>query len=126
MKKVISTTKAPAAIGPYSQGIQVGNMLFTSGQIPLDPTTGEIVGTTIEEQAHQVFENIKSIIEEAGGTMDNVIKTVCFMDNLADFAKVNAIYDEYFNEGSYPARSAVEVAALPKGALLEIETIVAL
>ncbi|MEG0291655.1 MAG: RidA family protein [Anaerovoracaceae bacterium] len=123
MKKIISTDKAPAAIGPYSQAITVSNMIFTSGQIPLDPQTGEIVGTTIEEQTHQVFKNLSAIVYEAGGDMDSIIKTTCFIKDMANFAKVNEIYGQYFAEGTYPARSAVEVARLPKDVMVEIEAI---
>ena len=110
MKKIISTTNAPAAIGPYSQAIDCGNFLVTSGQVPFDPATGEFVP-------------IKAILTEAGLTMDNVVKTTVFLQNMGDFAAMNAVYAEFFTEGQYPARSAVEVGALPKGALVEIETI---
>ena len=120
MKKIISTTNAPAAIGPYSQAIDCGNFLVTSGQIPFDPATGEFVPGGITEQTRQVLTNIKAILTEAGLTMDNVVKTTVFLQNMGDFAAMNA---EFFTEGQYPARSAVEVGALPKGALVEIETI---
>lgn len=123
MRRIISTNKAPAAIGPYSQVNVFGNMVFASGQIPLDPETGEIVGTTIEEQTHQVLKNVKALVEAAGSSMDKVLKTTVFIKNMDDFAKMNAIYAEYFKEGSYPSRSAVEVARLPKDVLVEIETI---
>ena len=123
MRKVISTPKAPAAIGPYSQANIYGNMIFASGQIPLDPETGEIVGTTVEEQTHQVLTNVKNLIEAAGSSMDKVLKTTVFIKNMDDFAKMNSVYAEYFKEGSYPSRSAVEVARLPKDVLVEIETI---
>lgn len=123
MRKVISTPKAPAAIGPYSQANIYGNMIFASGQIPLDPETGEIVGTTIEEQTHQVLTNVKNLIEAAGSSMDKVLKTTVFIKNMDDFAKMNSVYAEYFKEGFYPSRSAVEVARLPKDVLVEIETI---
>lgn len=123
MKKIIATKKAPAAIGPYSQAIELDNLVFTSGQIPLNPETGEIVEGGITEQARQVFENIKAIVTAAGLTMDDIVKTTCFLQNIEDFAAVNEVYGEYFNEGDYPARSALEVANLPKGALLEIEAI---
>lgn len=126
MKKIISTTNAPAAIGPYSQAIDCGNFLVTSGQIPFDPATGEFVPGGITEQTRQVLTNIwicKAILTEAGLTMDNVVKTTVFLQNMGDFAAMNAVYAEFFTEGQYPARSAVEVGALPKGALVEIETI---
>lgn len=123
MKKIIATTKAPGAIGPYSQGITAGNLVFTSGQIPLDPESGQIVGTTIEEQTHQVFKNLTAVLYEGGSDLDMVIKTTCFIKDMNNFAKVNSIYDEYFKEGSFPARSAVEVARLPKDVMVEIEAI---
>ncbi len=123
MRKIVSTTAAPAAIGPYSQGNIFGNLLFTSGQIPLDPATGQIVGTTVEEQTEQVFKNIKAILEEAGSSLDKVLKTTVFIKDMNDFAKINEIYGKFFTEGSYPSRSAVEVARLPKDVLVEIETI---
>jgi len=123
MRKIVSTTAAPAAIGPYSQGNVFGNLIFTSGQIPLNPETGEIVGTTIEEQTVQVFKNIQAILEEAGSSFDKVLKTTVFIKDMNDFTKMNGIYANYFSEGSYPSRSAVEVARLPKDVLVEIETI---
>lgn len=118
----ISTKKAPAAIGPYSQAIRVGNIVYTSGQIPLDPATGAFVEGGIKEQTRQALTNIKAILEEAGTSMDNVVKTTVFMANMDDFADMNAVYAEFFTE-PYPARSAVAVKALPKGALIEIEVI---
>ena len=123
MKNVISTTNAPAAIGPYSQAIDCGAFLITSGQVPFDPATGVIVEGGIEEQTRQSLNNVKAILEAAGLTMDNVVKTTVFLQNMGDFAAMNAVYAEFFTEGQYPARSAVEVAALPKGALVEIKTI---
>ncbi len=123
MRKIVSTKAAPAAIGPYSQGNILGNLIFTSGQVPLDPATGEIVGKTIEEQTKQVFENIKAILEEAGSSLDKVLKTTVFMDDIKDFAAMNSVYAQYFTQGSYPSRSAFEVAKLPKDALVEIEVI---
>ena len=119
----ISTKDAPAAIGPYSQAIDCGAFLITSGQVPFDPATGVIVEGGIEEQTRQSLNNVKAILEAAGLTMDNVVKTTVFLQNMGDFAAMNAVYAEFFTEGQYPARSAVEVAALPKGALVEIETI---
>ena len=125
MKKIIATTNAPGAIGPYSQAIACGSILITSGQVPIDPATGEFVPGGISEQTRQSLTNIKAILAEAGLTMDNVIKTTVFLQNMGDFAAMNAVYAEFFSEGSYPARSAVEVAKLPKGALVEIEAICA-
>ena len=123
MRKIVSTKAAPAAIGPYSQGNIFGNLLFTSGQVPLDPETGTVVGTTIEEQTEQVLKNVKAILEEAGSSLDKVLKTTVFIKDMNDFAAMNSIYAKYFTEGSYPSRSAVEVARLPKDVLVEIETI---
>ena len=124
MKKVISTSKAPAAIGPYSQAIQVGNLVFASGQIPIDPATGNFVAGGVREQARQSLTNVKAILDEAGLTLDNVVKTTVFLADMHDFADVNAVYAEFFAE-PYPARSAVAVKTLPKGALVEIEVIAA-
>ena len=123
--KVISTKKAPAAIGPYSQAIQVGNLIYTSGQIPIDPVTGNIVEGGIKEQTRQSLTNIQAILEEAGLTMGNVVKTIVFMADMADFADMNSVYAEFFSE-PYPARSAVAVKSLPKGALVEIEVVAGL
>lgn len=123
MKKAIATKKAPAAIGPYAQGNIVGSMIFASGQIPLDPETGTIVPGGIEEQTKQSLSNIKAILEEAGSSMDKVIKTTVFIKNMDDFGAMNAVYGTFFKEGAYPSRSAVEVARLPKDALVEIEVI---
>ena len=128
MSKVISTPKAPAAVGPYSQAIQVSevtDIIFTSGQLGLIPETGEFAEGGVEAQARQALENIKAVLSEAGLTMKNVVKTTVLLADIADFAAVNAIYAEYFEEGSYPARSAFQVAALPKGGLVEIETVAA-
>ena len=120
--KVISTIKAPAAIGPYSQAIYVGNLVFTSGQIPIDPATGIIVEGGIREQTRQSLSNVKAILESAGLTMGNVVKTTVFMADMNDFAEMNSVYAEFFAE-PYPARSAVAVKTLPKGALVEIEVV---
>ena len=120
--KAISTTKAPAAIGPYSQAIYVGNLVYTSGQIPIDPATGTIVEGGINEQTRQSLTNVKAILESAGLTMGNVVKTTVFLADMNDFAEMNSVYSEFFAE-PYPARSAVAVKALPKGALVEIEVI---
>jgi len=121
--KVISTKKAPAAIGPYSQAIQVGNLVYTSGQIPIDPSTGAFVEGGIKEQTRQSLTNVKAILEEVGLSMNNVVKTTVFMADMNDFAEMNSIYAEFFSE-PYPARSAIAVKTLPKGALVEIEVIV--
>ena len=118
----IGTKKAPAAIGPYSQAIQVGNLIYTSGQIPIDPATGEFAKGGIKEQTRQSLTNVKAILEEAGLSMNNVVKTTVFMADMGDFAEMNAVYAEFFTE-PYPARSAVAVKTLPKGALVEIEVI---
>lgn len=122
--KSVHTEKAPAAIGPYSQGIIVGGMLYTSGQIPVDPATGKIA-ETVEAQAEQVFKNISEIVKEAGADMSKVVKTTVFIKNMEDFAKINEVYAKFFTE-PYPARSCVEVARLPKDVLLEAEAIVEL
>ena len=122
MKKVISTGKAPSAIGPYSQAIQVGNLVYTSGQIPIDPATGAFVEGGIKEQTRRSLLNVKAVIEEAGLTMGDVVKTTVFMADMNDFADMNSVYAEFFSE-PYPARSAVAVKTLPKGALVEIEVV---
>ena len=123
MSKVISTDKAPAAIGPYSQAIEVNGMVFTSGVIPVDPQTGGSPAT-IEEQANQAFSNLKNLIEASGATIDKVIKTTVFIKEMNDFGKINEIYATYFKE-PFPARSCVEVARLPKDVMLEVEAVVA-
>ena len=120
-KEIISTSKAPGAIGPYSQANKIGNLIFTSGQIPLVPATGELV-TDIEGATKQCLENVKAILEEAGSSLDKVVKTVVFIKNMDDFALVNEVYGQYFVNNK-PARSCVEVARLPKDALIEIEAI---
>lgn len=123
MSKVISTDKAPAAIGPYSQAIEVNGMVFTSGVIPVDPQTG-VIPATIEEQANQAFSNLRNLIEASGATIDKVIKTTVFIKEMNDFGKINEIYATYFKE-PFPARSCVEVARLPKNVMLEVEAVVA-
>lgn len=120
-KEIISTDKAPAAIGPYSQAIRVGEMLYTSGVIPVNPKTGGLPSGT-DVQAEQAFSNLKNLIEEAGSSMDKVVKTTVFIKNMDDFAEINEIYAKYFTE-PFPARSCVEVARLPKDVLLEVEAI---
>ena len=122
--KQISTNNAPAAIGPYSQAIVTGGMLFCSGQIPIDPATGNIP-EGVEAQAEQALTNVKNLIEATGSSIDNVVKTTVFIKNMDDFAKINEIYAKYFTE-PFPARSCVEVARLPKDVLLEVEAIVEL
>ena len=120
-KEIISTKKAPGAIGPYSQAVKVGNMVYTSGQLGINPETGELA-EDLAAQAHQVFKNLKAVLEEAGASMNHVVKTLVFLADMNDFLAVNDIYKEYFTD-NYPARSAVEVARLPKDAKLEIEAI---
>lgn len=122
MKKVIATTKAPAAIGPYNQAIQIGNMLFASGQLGLDPATGNFPEGGVKEQTIQSFQNVKAILEEAGFSINDVVKTTVFLADMADFAAMNEIYASQF-EGDFPARSAVAVKTLPKNALVEVEVI---
>ena len=119
---IVATPNAPAAIGPYVQGQIVNGFLFASGQIPLDPDTGEMVGTTIEEQTAQVMKNVSAILAAAGADFDSVIKTTCFLSDMANFVPFNEEYAKWFGDIK-PARSAVEVAALPKGALVEVEVI---
>ena len=121
MSTEVHTDKAPAAIGPYSQAIVTGSLVFTSGQIPLDPASGTIVGTTIAEQTHQVCKNLGALLEQAGTGFDKVIKTTCFLSDMSDFAKFNEIYAQYFT--SKPARSCVAAKALPKGVMVEVELI---
>lgn len=121
MKKVVSTTKAPAAIGPYSQAIEVNGMIYTSGQIPVNPATGEI-SDTIEGQTRQVMENVKNLLEAAGTNMENVVKTTVFIKDMNDFGKINEIYAEFF-KGDCPARSCVEAARLPKDVWIEMEAV---
>ena len=122
MKKIIATLNAPAAIGPNAQAVDGGSVLITSGQLGLDPTTGELA-QGIEAQTRRALENVKAILAQAGLTMDSVIKTTVFLQHMSDFAAMIAVYAEFFTQGSYPARSAVEVGALPKGGLVEIECI---
>ena len=120
MKKV-ETKMAPAAIGPYSQAIEVANLIFTSGQIPLNPETGVLEGSDIKEQTHRVCKNLKAVLEASGASLEKAVKTTCFLSNMDDFAKFNEVYAEYFTEK--PARSCVAVKELPKGALVEVEVI---
>lgn len=122
MKKVISTPKAPTAIGPYSQAIEINNMIFTSGIIPINPANGTLVDGSIEEQTKQVFDNMNGLLEDAGSSLDKIIKTTVFIKNMDDFSRVNEVYASYFT-GDFPARSCVEVARLPKDVLIEVEAI---
>ena len=122
LKNVIQTDKAPAAIGPYAQAVQAGGVLITSGQLPIDPATGKLP-EGIEAQAKQSLTNVKAILEAAGTDMGHVIKTTVFLKDMNDFAAMNGVYATFFGEGGFPARSAVEVARLPKDALVEIEVI---
>ncbi len=122
MNKVIETKEAPGAIGPYSQAIQAGNTLYISGQIPLDPKTGEIVGDTVEEQTKQVMKNISAILKEAGFEFSDVVKSTCLLSDMANFAGMNKVYQEYYTVNP-PARAAFAVRELPKSVLVEIETI---
>ena len=121
-KEIITSDKAPKAIGPYSIANRVGNLVFTAGQVGIIPETGDIVTGGIEAETHQVFENLKHVLAAAGTTLDHVVKTTVFLRDMADFATVNGIYGQYFT-GNYPARSTVQVAALPKNAAVEIEVI---
>lgn len=126
MKKIIATTNAPAAIGPYSQAIKAGNLLFVSGQIPLDPATGALIPEdTIQAQTTRVLQNLSAILAQAGATLDNVVKTTVFLKDMEDFGEMNRIYNTFFATDC-PARSAVEVARLPKDVRVEIEAIAAL
>ena len=122
MKQIIATDKAPAAIGPYSQAVKTGNLIFTSGMIPIDPATNTLVEGGIEVQATRAFENLKQLLIASGSGLDKVVKTVVFIKDMNDFAKVNEIYATFFT-GDYPARSCVEVARLPKDVLIEIEAV---
>lgn len=121
-KKIIATTNAPGAIGPYSQGIGVGDMIFTSGQIPIDPATGKVVEGGIEEATARCLENVKGILEEAGSSLDKVVKTTVLLKDIGDFAKMNEVYATYFKENP-PARSCFQVGKLPMDVLVEIEAI---
>ena len=123
MKKIIFTDKAPAPIGPYSQAVLAGNTLYTSGQIPLDPATGELVGGSIEAETKQVMENLKAVLEAAGMDFSNVVKTSIFIMNMDDFAAINTVYGSYINEETAPARETVQVARLPKNVNVEISMI---
>lgn len=119
--KIISTEKAPAAIGPYSQGMIVGKFVYTSGQIPLDPTTGAVTGDTIEVQTELVLKNLSAVLEAADSSLNHIVKTTCFLADMGDFAAFNAIYEKYIT--GKPARSCVSVKALPKNVLVEVEAV---
>ena len=121
MRKIVQTSNAPAAIGPYSQAIVCGGLVFTSGQIPLDPATGSVVGADIRKQAEQVMKNLQAVLEAAGSSLEHAVKTTCFLADMADFAVFNEVYAAYFT--SNPARSCVAVKALPKGVLVEVEVV---
>lgn len=121
MSSKVQTNKAPAAIGPYSQAMVVGNLIFTSGQIPLNPETGLIEGNNITEQTHRVCKNLKAVLEAAGASLEKAVKTTCFLDDMGDFTAFNEVYSEYFT--GKPARSCVAVKTLPKNALVEVEVI---
>ena len=121
-KEIIHTAAAPGVVGPYSQAIRAGGFIFTAGQIALDPASGKIVGETVEEQTRRVLENLKAVLEAAGSSMDRVVKTTVFITDMAHFAKMNAVYAEYF-QSAPPARSCLPMAALPLGSLVEIECV---
>ena len=123
MKKIIFTEKAPAPIGPYNQAVLIGNTLYTSGQIAINPTTGDLVIETIEDETKQVMENMKAVLDAAGMTFENVVKSTIFISNMNDFATINSIYGGYFNEKTAPARETVQVACLPKNVNAEISMI---
>lgn len=124
-KKAIETSAAPGAIGPYSQAIKSGNLVFTSGQLPINPASGKITEQSITGQTHQALKNLSAVVSGAGGTLDDVVKTTVYLQNISDFQEVNSVYAEYFKD-PYPARSAFQVAALPLGAGIEIEAIVSI
>ena len=122
MANVISTDKAPAAIGPYSQAIEVNGMIYTSGMIPIDPSTGELVTGSVEAQAEQAISNLEALLAASGSSIEKVVKTVVFISNMDDFGKINEVYAKHFKE-PYPARSCVQIARLPKDVAIEIEVV---
>jgi 2-iminobutanoate/2-iminopropanoate deaminase len=122
VKKAIATDKAPKAIGPYSQGISFSDLIFVSGQIPIDPSTGELIGGTIENQTHRVFKNLEAVLVAGGSDLGKAIKVTIYLKNIEDFAKINAVYTEYFKE-PFPARAVVEISRLPKDAIIEADAI---
>jgi 2-iminobutanoate/2-iminopropanoate deaminase len=123
MKQIINTENAPAPIGPYNQAVKSSHLLYTSGQIPIDPATGEMISGGVREQSIQVLENLKAVLEAGGSSLDDVIKTTVFLADMADFPVMNTVYAEFFGEENAPARSTVQVAGLPKASLVEIEAI---
>ncbi len=126
MKKIIRTENAPLPVGPYNQAVVVGNLVFTAGQIPIDPKTNDVVGANASEQARVVLNNLKAVLEAAGSSLDKVIKTTVFLKDLNDFAAMNAVYSEFFKTETAPARSTIQIAKLPKDSLVEIEAVAAL
>ncbi len=121
MSNKVETNKAPKAIGPYSQAVVVGNLIFTSGQIPLNPETGVLVGNDIKEQTHRVCQNLKAVLEASGSSLENAVKTVCYLSDMTNFSEFNEVYAQYFTQK--PARSCVAVKELPKGALVEVDVV---
>ena len=121
MSNKVETNKAPKAIGPYSQAVVVGNLIFTSGQIPLNPETGVLMGNDIKEQTHRVCQNLKAVLEASGSSLENAVKTVCYLSDMANFSEFNEVYAQYFTQK--PARSCVAVKELPKGALVEVDVV---
>lgn len=126
MKKIIHSAQAPEPIGPYSQAVKAGNLLFTSGQIPIDPTTGQMIQGGIAEQTRQVMKNLKAVLNAAGASFADVVKTTVYLSDLTMFTEFNAVYAEYFDEATAPARTTVQVSALPKGSWVEIDLTAAL
>lgn len=122
MKEIIATQKAPGAIGPYSQGVAAGGFVFTSGQLPMDPETGAMAAPDIEVQTRQVLRNLQAVLEAGGAGLEDVVKTTVYLKDMEDFARMNAVYQEFFT-GTFPARSAFQVARLPKDALVEVEAV---
>lgn len=121
MSNKVETNKAPKAIGPYSQAVVVGNLIFTSGQIPLNPQTGVLMGNDIKEQTHRVCQNLKAVLEASGSSLENTVKTVCYLSDMTNFSEFNEVYAQYFTQK--PARSCVAVKELPKGALVEVDVV---
>lgn len=121
MSNKVETNKAPKAIGPYSQAVVVGNLIFTSGQIPLNPETGVLMGNDIKEQTHRVCQNLKAVLEASGSSLENAVKTVCYLSDMTNFSEFNEVYAQYFTQK--PARSCVAVKELPKGALVEVDVV---
>lgn len=126
MKQIVKAPNAPAPIGPYNQAVKTANLVYTSGQIPVDPKTNDLISGGITEQTHQVFKNLRAVLEGAGVSLDNIVKVTVFLKNMGDFAAMNAVYGEYIKPANAPARSTIEVARLPKDSLVEIEAVAAL